>query len=52
LEAAGNQDYRVETIEGAGHVMVQVETGCLGEFVGTEYMYEYLETLEFWLMDR
>lgn len=52
LTAAGNQDYQVEVIEGAGHVMVQVETGCLGEFVGKEYMPEYLETLESWLMDR
>jgi len=52
LKAAGNQDYQVEVIEGAGHVMVQVETGCLGEFVGREYMSEYLETLEFWIMDR
>jgi pimeloyl-ACP methyl ester carboxylesterase len=52
LESAGNQDYMVQTIEGAGHVMVEVETGCLGEFVGKEYMSEYLETLEFWIMDR
>ncbi len=52
LAAARNQDYQVKVIEGAGHVMVEVETGCMGEFVGTEYMPEYLETLEFWLMDR
>lgn len=52
LTTAGNQDYLVKTIEGAGHVMVEVETGCLGEFVGKQYMTEYLEALEFWLMDR
>jgi pimeloyl-ACP methyl ester carboxylesterase len=51
LASAGNQDYQVQTIEGAGHVMVQVETGCLDESVGKEYLSEYLETLEFWLMD-
>jgi pimeloyl-ACP methyl ester carboxylesterase len=52
LEKAGNTDYQVHLIEGAGHVMVEVETGCPGEFVGTEYMTEYLEALEFWLMER
>jgi len=52
LAAAGNQDYRVEVLEGAGHVMVEVETGCLGEAVGTVYMAEYLEMMELWLMDR
>ena len=52
LAAAGNQDYLVVSIQGAGHVMVEVETGCPGEFVGNEYMTEYLETLESWLMDR
>jgi pimeloyl-ACP methyl ester carboxylesterase len=52
LEIAGNPDYLVHMIAGAGHVMIEVETGCPEEFVGTEYMTEYLDTLEFWLMDR
>lgn len=52
LNKAGNQDYEVHYIKGAGHVMVEVETGCPGEFVGNKYMSEYLDTLEFWLMDR
>jgi pimeloyl-ACP methyl ester carboxylesterase len=52
LDMAGNPDYLVQMIERAGHVMVEVETGCPGEYVGTEYMAEYLDTLEFWLMDR
>jgi len=52
LDKAGNQDYQINMIEGAGHVMVQVETGCPGEIVGAEYMTEYLDTLEFWIMER
>jgi fermentation-respiration switch protein FrsA (DUF1100 family) len=52
LDEAGNQDYLLMMVEGAGHVMVEVETGCQGEFVGAEYMTEYLEALEFWLMDH
>ena len=52
LDLAGNPDYLVQMLEGAGHVMVEVEIGCPGEYVGTEYMTEYLDTLEFWLMDR
>ena len=52
LAAAGNPDYLVVSIQGAGHVMVEAETGCPGEFVGNVYMAEYLETLESWLMDR
>lgn len=52
LAKAGNPDYLVEVLEGAGHVMVEVETGCLGEYVGSEYMPAYLEIMEFWLMER
>jgi hypothetical protein len=42
----------VIVIEGAGHVLIPAETGCLGENNGTEYDPEYLDTMEFWLMDR
>jgi pimeloyl-ACP methyl ester carboxylesterase len=52
LSEAGNQDFQVIVIPGAGHVMTEVETGCIGESAGSEYMTEYLETLDFWLMDR
>jgi hypothetical protein len=52
LSEASNQDFEVVVIPGAGHVMIEVETGCIGESTGSEYMTEYLETLEFWLMDR
>lgn len=52
LRTAGNQDYLVKMIEGAGHVMCQVETGCIGEYVSPVYMHEYLETLEMWILNR
>ncbi|UCH13943.1 MAG: alpha/beta fold hydrolase [Bacteroidales bacterium] len=52
LEASGNQDYRIEVIEGAGHVLAPAQTVCLDEFVGSEYVPEYLEILEEWLSDR
>ena len=52
LEASGNKDYRIEVIEGAGHVLAPAQTGCLDEFVSSEYVPEYLEILEEWLSDR
>ena len=52
LYAAGNQDFQVVVIPDAGHVMIEAETGCIGESTGSEYMSEYLEPLEFWLMEQ
>jgi pimeloyl-ACP methyl ester carboxylesterase len=52
LAAAGNQDYLVVVIEGAGHVLTPVATGCLGETVGQEYVPEYLVTLDSWIAER
>lgn len=52
LAEAGNPDYRVIGLAGAGHVLAPAETGCIGEFVGAEYVPEYLDELELWLMDR
>lgn len=52
LQAAGNKDFLVKMIDRAGHVMSEVETGCIGEYVSPAYMNEYLETLELWLLDR
>ena len=52
LEASGNEDYRIEVIEGAGHILAPAQTGCLDEFVSSEYVPEYLEILEEWISDR
>jgi pimeloyl-ACP methyl ester carboxylesterase len=52
LKAAGNQHYQVEVLENTGHVMMPAETGCLGEISGTQYVPEYLEILEMWLLER
>ena len=52
LSAAGNPDYQVVMIEGAGHILMPAETGCVGEPSGTEYMPEYLDTLEIWIQAR
>lgn len=49
LEQAGNQEYKVQIILGAGHILSLAQTGCLDEFVGTDYVPEYLEILEVWL---
>lgn len=52
LEEAGNEDYLIEVIQGAGHVLAPAQTGCLDEFVSSEYVPEYLEILEEWIIDR
>jgi pimeloyl-ACP methyl ester carboxylesterase len=49
LSAAGNENYQVEVITGAGHVLTPAKTGCIGESSGTTYAAEYLEILEAWL---
>jgi hypothetical protein len=49
LRQAGNIDYQIEVISGAGHVLVPATTGCIGEGGGRTYMPEYLETMEAWL---
>ncbi len=49
LEKAGNQHYRIEVIPGAGHVLTPVQTGCIGEYSGRDYVSQYLEILEEWL---
>jgi len=49
LDEAGNEDYRIEVLQGAGHILFEAETGCLDEFVGNEYVPEYLEILEDWI---
>ena len=51
FEVAGNSQDQLCFIENANHVMIQAETGCPGEVVGNQYMTDYLETMEFWLMD-
>jgi pimeloyl-ACP methyl ester carboxylesterase len=52
LQKAGNQDFQVEFIEHASHVMTYAETGCPGEQQGNQYMDEYLETMELWIQGR
>ena len=49
LNQAGNQNYQIEVIPGAGHVLTPAGTGCLGESSGSVYAPEYLEILEAWL---
>jgi len=49
LEKAGNQNYRIVVIPGAGHVLTPVETGCIGESGGKNYVPQYLQILEEWL---
>ena len=49
LQKAGNKDYQINVISGVGHILVPMETGCIGESGGREYAPEYLETLEEWL---
>jgi pimeloyl-ACP methyl ester carboxylesterase len=51
FEISGNANYRIEVIEGAGHILTPAETGCIGEFVSSEYIPEYLEILEQWLIE-
>jgi pimeloyl-ACP methyl ester carboxylesterase len=46
---AGNQNYQIEVIEGAGHILTPAETGCIGEFISNDYVPEYLEILDQWL---
>lgn len=49
LNSAGNTNYQIEVIPGAGHVLTPAKTGCIGEFSGTTYVSEYLVVLEDWL---
>ncbi len=49
LQQAGNQNYRVEIISGAGHVLTPAETGCIGESGRQHYVPSYLEIMEEWL---
>jgi pimeloyl-ACP methyl ester carboxylesterase len=52
LQKSGNKDYRVITIQGAGHVLTPATTGCLNEPVSPEWVTEYLDTLEAWVLDH
>lgn len=49
LEKAGNQNYRIKVIPGAGHVHTPVKTGCIGKSGGRNYVPLYLQILEEWL---
>lgn len=49
LSAAGNRDYTIKVLEGAGHVLAPATTGCLDEAVPAQYVEEYLNILEDWL---
>ena len=49
LESAGNQDYQIKIIQGAGHILSAAQTGCLDESVSANYLSEYLTILENWL---
>jgi pimeloyl-ACP methyl ester carboxylesterase len=49
LKQAGNQDYMIKVIQGAGHVLAPATTGCLDEYVPAEYVPEYLDILDNWL---
>jgi pimeloyl-ACP methyl ester carboxylesterase len=52
LKKAGNQDYRISILHGAGHVLAPANTGCLNEFVPAEYVPEYLDILDSWISNQ
>ena len=52
LQKAGNQDYRIIIIQGVGHALTPATTGCMDEPVSGEWVTEYLDTLESWVMDH
>jgi hypothetical protein len=52
LEEAGNNDYMVTVIQDAGHVLTPAVTGCLDESGSNEYVPEYLNILENWIIDQ
>lgn len=47
LQAAGNQNHRVETIAGVGHTMQRQATGCIGE-PGGALSDRFVELMEEW----
>jgi hypothetical protein len=47
---AGNQGHKIVVLEWAGHVLAPAVTGCYDEPVPAEYVPEYLDTLENWLV--
>ena len=52
FEKAGNKDFLVITVQGAGHVLTPATTGCLTEPVSPNWVTEYLDTLENWVQDH
>ena len=42
----------IKVLQGAGHVLAPATTGCIDEFVGAEYVPEYLDVLESWLSKK
>ena len=52
LEKAGNKNYLVITIQDVGHVLTPATTGCPDEPVSSEWVTEYLDTLDNWVMDH
>ena len=51
LQEAGNKNYLVKVIENVGHILTPATTGCLSESVSSEYVQEYLTTLEDWISE-
>ena len=51
LKEAGNENYLIKVIEDVGHILTPATTGCLSESVSSEYIPEYLITLEEWISD-
>ena len=52
LQIAGNKDYSIIIIQGVGHVLTPATTGCYNEPVSGEWVTEYLDTLDNWIMDH
>lgn len=52
LNKAGNNDFMIITIGGAGHVLTPATTGCLNEPVNPSWVGEYLDTLDVWVGNR
>jgi len=50
LQKAGNQNHMIVVIPNVGHVLTPATTGCLTEPVSSEWVAEYLDTLENWII--
>jgi len=52
LQKAGNQNHIIVTFQGEEHILTPALTGCYNETVSSEWISEYLDTLEDWVSDQ